>query len=73
MVLAHSDVVKVLDASADTLRSDNGRAVTHVGLGARYSTSELLALEQRLVTSAVDLRAGLLPSLDATSQTKESR
>lgn len=57
MFLGHAEVVKVLDMSSEALRNDAGRTVSRVGLGARYSTRELLALEQRLVMTAMARRS----------------
>ncbi len=51
-ILRHHDVVKVIDSTTQALRSDNGRTVTRVDTGARYSTKELMALEGRLVDAA---------------------
>ena len=52
-LLRHHDVVKVIDATRQALRSDSGRTVTRVDNGARYSTNELMALERRLVDAAM--------------------
>ena len=50
--------MKVIDSTTQALRSDSGRTVTRVDTGARYSTKELMALERRLVDSAME-RFGL--------------
>ncbi len=52
-LLRHHDVVKVIDATTQALRSDSGRTVTRVDTGARCSTKELMALERRLVDEAL--------------------
>ena len=57
-ILRHSDVVKVIDSTTQALRSDNGRTVTRVNTGARYSTNELMALERRLVDAALARMGG---------------
>ena len=55
-LLCHPDVVSLAGKSNDVIRTDSGRIISRASTGGRWTTLELLALEQRTVDRALARR-----------------
>jgi len=66
-LLCHPEVVALAGQTNDVIRTDGGRVISRASTGARWSTRELLALEQRTVNRALARRGNGVGLVDAQS------
>jgi conjugative relaxase-like TrwC/TraI family protein len=66
-LLCHADVVPLAGKTNDVIRTDSGRVISRASTGARWTTRELLALEQRTVDRALARRGTGVGLVDAQS------
>ena len=66
-LLCHPEVVALAGQTNDVIRTDSGRVISRASTGARWTTRELLALEQRTVDRALARRGTGVGLVDAQS------
>ena len=66
-LLCHPEVVALVGQTNDVIRTDSGRVISRASTGVRWTTRELLALEQRTVDRALARRGTGVGLVDAQS------
>jgi len=66
-LLCHPEVVALAGQTNDVIRTDSGRVISRASTGARWTTRELLALEQRTVDRALARLGAGVGLVDAQS------